>query len=217
MRTAEDQELAAGCILPENWDSQWKFRLEPQYEAQTMRNTLVTLFTVFVIAAPGAVGADESLGTWELNMGKSKFNPTAPVKSLTTTREAAEGGVNQTTIGEQVDGTKINSRYTAKYDGKEYPVTGAPWDTISIKQVDSNTFTTVTKNTGGKYKSTGRTVISKDGKTMTTTSKGINAEGKPFNYTMVWEKQSGDTSGIDATTSTHSSPITPTKPKPGKQ
>ena len=52
---------------------------------------------------------------------------------------------------------------------------------------------------------------------MTTTSKGINAEGNPFNYTMVWEKQSGDQSGVDATISTHSSPITPTKAKPGKQ
>jgi len=184
-----------------------------------MRNILVKLFTVLVlvITAIGAFGADESLGTWKLNIGKSKFNPTAPVKSLTTTREAAEGGVKLTTTGEQADGTKINSSYTVKYDGNDYPVTGAPWDTISITQVDSNTFTTVTKKTGGKYKSTGRTVISKDGKTMTTTSKGINAEGKPFNYTMVWEKQSGDQSGIDATIGTHSSPITPAKPKPGKQ
>jgi hypothetical protein len=122
-----------------------------------------------------------------------------------------------TTTGEQADGTKIDSSYTAKYDGNEYPVAGAPWDTISVKQVDSNTFTTVTKKTGGKYKSTGRTVISKDGKTMTTTSRGINAQGKPFSYTMVWEKQSGDQSGIDATIGTHSSPITPTKAKPGKQ
>ena len=182
-----------------------------------MRNILVKLFTVLVITAVGAFGADESLGTWKLNLGKSKFKPTAPVKSLTTTREAVEGGLKLTTTGEQADGTKINSSYTAKYDGNDYPVTGAPWDTISIKQVDSNTFTTVTKNTGGKYKSTGRTVISKDGMTMTTTSKGINAEGNPFNYTMVWEKQSGDQSGIDGTISTHSGPITPAKPKPGKQ
>ena len=181
-----------------------------------MRNFLVKLCTVSVITAIGAFGADESLGTWKLNMAKSKFNPTAPVKSLTTTREAAEGGVKVTTTGEQADGTKVNSSYTAKYDGNESPVTGSPWDKISIKQVDSNTFTTATKKTGGKYKSTARTVISKDGKTMTTTSKGINAEGKPFNYTMVWDKQSGDQSGIDASISTHSSPIAPAKPKPGK-
>jgi hypothetical protein len=182
-----------------------------------MRHTLVKLFTVLVITALGALGADESRGTWKLNVGKSKFNPAAPVKSLTTTREAAEGGVNVTTTGEQSDGTKINSSYKAKYDGNDYPVTGAPWDTISLKQVDSNTFTTMSRNSGGKYRSTSRMVISKDGMTMTTTSKGINAEGKPFDYTMVWEKQSGDQSGIDATTSTHSSPITPAKPKPGKR
>ena len=108
-----------------------------------MRNILVKLFTFSVITAMGAFGADESLGTWKLNMGKSKFNPTAPVKSLMTTREAAEGGVKLATTGEQADGTKINSSYTVKYDGNDYPVTGAPWDTISIKQVDSNTFTTV--------------------------------------------------------------------------
>lgn len=182
-----------------------------------MRNILVKLLTVLVITTVGAFGADESLGTWKLNIGKSKFNPTAPVKSLTTTREAAEGGVKLSAMGEQADGTKINSSYTAKYDGNDYPVTGAPWDTISIKQVDSNTFTTIMKHIGGKYKSTGRTVISKDGKTMTTTSKGSNAEGNPFNYTMVWEKQWGDQSGIDGTISTHSSPMTPAKPKPGKQ
>src|ERR1700693_5260844 len=110
-----------------------------------MRNILVMLFTALVITAVGAFGADESLGTWKLNMGKSRFNPTAPVKSLTTTREVAEGGVKLTTTGEQADGTKINSSYTAKYDGNDYPVIGAPWDTICIKQVAANHLTTVTK------------------------------------------------------------------------
>jgi len=46
-----------------------------------------------------------------------------------------------------------------------------------------------TKKTGGKYHSKGRTVISKDGKTMTLTTKGTNAEGKPTRATIVSEKQ----------------------------
>jgi len=182
-----------------------------------MRNILFKAFAVLAITAIAAFGIDESLGSWKLSMGKSKFNPKAPVKSVTTTREAAEGGLKVATTGERADGTKLNYNYTAKYDGQEYPVTGAPWDTISIKQVDSNTFTTVSRKTGGKYKSTGRTVISKDGKTMTTTSKGTDGQGKPFSYTMVWDKQSGDQSGIDASISTHSSPVAPEKPKPGKK
>src|SRR5207248_8892995 len=105
-------------------------------------------------------------------------------------REATpEGGVKITTTGEQADGTKINMMYSAKYDGSETSVSGAPWDTISIKQASANTFTSTAKRSDGKYKSTGRTVISSDGKTMTITSRGITADGKPFTYTMVWDKQ----------------------------
>jgi hypothetical protein len=40
--------------------------------------------------------------------------------------------------------------------------------------------TTEQKKTGGKYHTTGRTVISKDGKTLTITNKGTDAEGKPI-------------------------------------
>ena len=154
-----------------------------------MRNILTKLIIGMAITAIGAFAADNSLGTWKLNMEKSKFSPSAPVKSLTSTREASDGGVKVTTTGEQANGTPINASYTAKYDGKEYPVTGAPYDTIAIKQVDTNTFTAMLKNTGTKYIATGLSVISKDGKTMTTTTKGTNAEGNPMNNTMVYEKQ----------------------------
>ena len=182
-----------------------------------MRNVFAKLFFGAVVTAVAVFGADNSLGTWKLNLGKSKFTPTAPVKNLTTVREGAEGGVKITATGEQADGTQINSMYTANYDGSETSVTGLPWDTVSIKQVNANTFTTASKKSDGKYKSTGRTVISADGKTMTTTSKGTTADGKPFTYTMVWDKQAGDQSGTDATISTHSSPVAPAKPKSGKK
>jgi len=154
-----------------------------------MRNILTELIIGMAITAIGVFAADNSLGTWKLNMEKSKFTPSAPVKSLTSTREASDGGLKVTTTGEQANGTPINASYTAKYDGKEYPVTGAPYDTIAIKQVDANTFTAMLKNTRTKYIATGRSVISKDGKTMTTTTKGTNAEGNPMSHTMVYEKQ----------------------------
>ena len=88
-----------------------------------------------------------------------------------------------------MDGSPINSTYTAKYDGKEYPVTGQPWDTISFKRIDANTYTTEIKKAGGKHHTTGRTVISKDGKTMTLTIKGVDAEGKPVSATIIYDKQ----------------------------
>jgi hypothetical protein len=154
-----------------------------------MRRVLTTLFLVLAVAV-AAFAADNSLGTWKLNLEKSKYSPGPPtIKSLTSVREASDGGVKVTSTGEQADGTPINSSYTAKYDGKEYPVTGAPWDSIAIKQVNANTLTTTTKKNGGSYHATARTVISKDGKTMTTTVKGTNAEGKAFNNTLVYDKQ----------------------------
>jgi hypothetical protein len=154
-----------------------------------MRNILTKLLVGLAITVSGALAADNSLGTWKLNMEKSKFSPSAPIKSLTVTREASEVGVKQTSAGERADGAPINSSYTAKYDGKEYPVTGAAYDVVSIKQVNANTYTVTQKKTGGKYNQTGRNVVAKDGKTMTSTRKGTDAEGKASTATMVFEKQ----------------------------
>lgn len=143
------------------------------------------------ITAIGIFAADNSLGTWKRNVAKTKSTPPGanPITSMTSVREASDGGVKVNNKGQRKDGTAIDSSYTAKYDGKEYPVTDAPWDTISIKQVDANTFTTENKKTGGKYHTTGRSVISKDGKTMTVTNKGTDAEGKPVTNKIVYEKQ----------------------------
>ncbi len=156
-----------------------------------MRNIVGKLFIGMAITAIAMFGADNSIGTWKRNVDKSKFTPPLanPIKSLTLTYEAMDGGIKLTATGERKDGTAINSSYTAKYDGKEYPVTGATWDTTSLKQIDANTFTFENKKTGGKYHITGRSVISKDGKTMTTTTKGTNAEGQPSTSTIIYEKQ----------------------------
>jgi hypothetical protein len=152
-------------------------------------NTAIAIVAMSVVAS----AADNSLGTWKRNVEKSKYNPPAPnpLKSLTMVREASgNDGVKVTNTGVREDGTPVTWSYTAKYDGKEVPVTGnAPFDRIAIKKVNDNTFTSVLRKTDGKYHMTGRTVISKDGKTSTLTSKGTNADGKPFTQTIVSEKQ----------------------------
>ena len=156
-----------------------------------MRKIVAKLMIGLVIAAIGMFGADNSIGTWKRNVAKSKSTPpgTNPITSLTMVREASDGGLKSASTGQRKDGTAINSSYTAKYDGKEYPVTGAPWDTTSIKQIDANTLTAENKKTGGKYHTTGRIVISNDGKTMPFTTKGTDAEGKPAKTKIVYEKQ----------------------------
>ena len=156
-----------------------------------MRTFLTKAFLAFAITTVAGFGADNTIGTWKLNTEKSKSSPgPMPVKSLTTTREASDGGVKVAATGEQANGTAINGGYTAKYDGKDVQVTGnLPYDTISLKQVNANTLTDARKKTGGPYHATSRIVVSNGGKTMTTTTKGVNGDGKDFTNTFVFDKQ----------------------------
>ncbi len=116
-----------------------------------------------------AFGADNTLGTWKRDAAKSKSTSGAsPLTNLTVMREAADGGVKVSVKGERADGSKMDYGYTAKYDGKEVAVTGTgtgnAWRTIAIKQVNANTLTEEPWKKGTKYHSTGRTVVSADGK-----------------------------------------------------
>lgn len=157
-----------------------------------MRRTLTRVVTVLAIAAVAALGADNSIGTWKLNPAKCKYTPAPlPVKSLTTVREGAPGGVKVTTTGERADGSPLNGTYTAKYDGSAAAVagTGVPYDSIAVKQVNANTFTYEAKMMNGKYRASGRTVISAGGKTMTTTAKGTDGNGAAMTLTLVYDKQ----------------------------
>jgi hypothetical protein len=140
----------------------------------------------------GAFCADNTLGTWKLNPEKSK--PPAGqsrITSLTIIREAAPGGVTVTGKGEREDKSKIDTSYTAKYDGKEVDISGSglPYDTIAIKQVDANTLTDVRSKKGGPYKATGTWAVSTTGKTATLTTKGTGPDGKPFRGVSVYDKQ----------------------------
>lgn len=149
-----------------------------------------TLLTI-ALSTITAFAADNTIGQWKLNVDKSSYTPAPmPVKSLTITREAVDGGVKVTTAGEQTSGTQINASYTAKYDGSDVQVTGnSPYDTIALKQVNTNTLTDTRKKTGGPYQATSRIVVSNGGKTMTVTTKGTNADGKEFTAVYVFDKQ----------------------------
>jgi hypothetical protein len=157
-----------------------------------MRSIFQRALIAFAIAALPAVGADNSLGTWKVNVEKSKYTPAPiPLKSYTMVRESVPGGVKVTLTGQRADGTPINATYTAKFDGSVSMVSGSgtPYDSIAVKQVDPNTFTYEAKNGSTKYHSNYRLVVGQDGKTLTTTGKGTDPNGKPMTVMLVLEKQ----------------------------
>lgn len=156
-----------------------------------MRRVLTLTFVVVAIATM-ALAADDTLGTWKYNTAKSKGAPgVSPISVLIVTREASDGGVKITAKGARADGSKIDSVTNARYDGKAVPVVGEglTWDTVAIKQVNSKTLSEERSKKGGKYHTTVHTVVSADGKTMTTTTKGTGVDGKPIATAAVFDKQ----------------------------
>ncbi len=129
------------------------------------------------------------VGTWKLDLAKSKFDPGPPPKSWTQRNEAAEGGLRQLADWVDSEGRATHSEFTARFDGKDYPVTGSQGaDAISVKKVDDRTIEWGMKK-GGKVVSSGRTVYSQDGKSRTMTWTGTNAQGQKYSATAVFVKQ----------------------------
>jgi hypothetical protein len=155
-----------------------------------MKKALALAFAV-VAMAKMTLAADNTLGTWKRNIAKSTVPGASPITNETITREAIDGGVKITAKGERTDGSKIDTVTSLKYDGKPVMVTGtgAPFDTTAIKKVNANTLTETRTKQGTKYHTTVRTVVSADGKTMTVTAKGTDADGKPITTTSVFDKE----------------------------
>ena len=117
------------------------------------------------------------------------------MKSLTVTREAAPGGVKVTNTGMRTDGSTINATYTAEYDGSSSEVTGErgrPMSSMSVKQGRCQlTFTYRSQGNSSKLNiaPADASSIAGDGKTMTLSSSGVDANGKPMTLKLVFEKQ----------------------------
>ena len=132
---------------------------------------------------------DPFIGTWKLNLAKSKFSPGPPPKSQMATYEAVGQGVKITVKITDAEGKPIDIQSTANFDGKDYPVTGnADWDTIARKRIDAYKMENTNKK-AGKVVSTATNVVSKDGKTRTLTEKGVNAKGEKISNIEVYDKQ----------------------------
>ena len=135
-----------------------------------------------------AQGADPMLGTWKLNVAKSKTT----YKSGTTVIEAAGDAVKVTADLEAPDGTKYHWTWTAKYDGKDNPVTGTtPYGSpavASLTKVDARTAKVVGK-VGGKQVVEQTITVSADGKTRTVVTHGTDAKGQKVDSTSLYEKQ----------------------------
>ena len=155
--------------------------------------TLIAV-TALVILSSSMLLAQENpfVGTWKLNLAKSKFTGMPALKSETRTVAAQGGGLKVSFEGTAADGSKFSYSYTTNLDGKPTPITGsgvpAGADMYASKRVNANTYTT-TWLKGGKELGMSRSVVSKDGKVTTITLKVTDASGKPISGVTVFDKQ----------------------------
>jgi len=137
----------------------------------------------------GEVDEDKLLlGTWKLNVAKSKYKIGVPPLNQIRTYEPSGQGVKATIKTTYANGRSTTVEYTANYDSVEYPVTGAPdTDTIALKKVAPRTAEAVLSH-AGQVMATVRRVISEDGKTMTMAYQGTLL-GERADYIAVYDKQ----------------------------
>jgi hypothetical protein len=135
---------------------------------------------------------DPRLGSWKLNLAKSKFTGNPP-KSITRVYEDHGGGIVLSTITTTPASGAANVLFVLyKIDGKEYPQVprGAETtNTVTQRLVDAHTVEGITKR-DGKVVSGFTQVVSADGKTLTYTPK--DAQGQPTGV-QIFEKQGGTT------------------------
>ena len=161
-----------------------------------MRRVMFSLmFTSAILLSTGAhaiaQSADPWLGTWKLNVAKSKYEPASLTPKSQTTRQAASGDtVTATVDGVDAQGKPIHTEITYKFDGKPYEYKGAPdpKSTRTYTRISSSTYQFVNK-VDGKITTTSRVTVAADGKTRTIVTTGRDAQGQAIDNVTSWDKQ----------------------------
>jgi hypothetical protein len=143
---------------------------------------------VCFVALVVSFAENPNMGTWKLNEGKSKLIA-GMIKNTTVVYAAAGDSVKVTTEGTGVEGKPMHTEWTGKFDGKDYPLTGDPSsDSRSYTKVDDRTLTLENKK-GGMVTTSGKIVVSADGKTRTLTVSAKDSTGKEVTSTAIYDKQ----------------------------
>ncbi len=158
-----------------------------------MKGILVFVAAVAMFGSGVLLAQDNPfIGTWRLNIAKSKYSSGPAPRSQTQTYETHGNGMKVSSEGTAADGSRIAWSYTANFDGKDYPIsgTGAPngADIVAIRRINTNTYEATFKK-GAKVVGIGRDEVSKDGKVKTVAATGTDASGKSLTRELVWDKQ----------------------------
>ena len=168
-------------------------KLPPSCRGHTVSlRFLVLLGCIFGLASPAAHAASSDnliLGTWQLNVARSRFTPGPGWQSQIRVYRATPEGVAVTWTGVDAKGGKMQVSYAYAYDGRDYPMLGsANYDTLNAVSMDDRTVRSEEKRDGKTVGIAVRT-ISPDGKVLTITDEGTNRKGQKFSQLLVFDRQ----------------------------
>jgi len=150
--------------------------------------TIVLTLALCFIAVAVCLAQNPFMGTWKLDEAKSTLASGMP-KNNKVVYETEGLDMKVTVDGTDSAGNATHSEWTGKFDGKDYPVKGDPtsdsraYKRVGIEELD------FTAKKGTKVTTTGRIVVSGDGKSRTVTSTAKNAQGKKIKSTAVYDKE----------------------------
>jgi hypothetical protein len=153
-------------------------------EETAMRVFLCTL--LMIATAVPAFAADKFVGTWKMNAQKSS-GPEVDTDGMLVAVD--EGGMQSITVtGKAPDGTSFKTQFSVPMHGGQGKIVEAPYNGVRAKPFTANTsdITFTTDNKPGMHV---RSVLSEDGKVMTTTRQVMSGPAKPGTYTDVWERE----------------------------
>jgi hypothetical protein len=132
---------------------------------------------------------DALLGDWDLNIARSKFEPSPPMKKYTM--KVIDAGTGHLLIKSdwiEADGTAGHVEYSTAFDGKPISLIDYPLaDTVTDTVVNATTWKSVwTKD--GRIVERELETISEDGKTFREIDQGKDEKGRKYKNHLVFER-----------------------------
>ncbi len=152
----------------------------------------VILFLAVFGLASTLWAADPLVGTWKLNVAKSKFAPGQPaaIKELTIVNREVGADLETTFEGTGANGSPLSIKFSCPLQGgilkSGQASTEGTFVVITVIE-PGNMYGTSVQN--GKQVEVTHTFVSKDGMTATRTSKAVDDQGKITETLWVLEKQ----------------------------
>jgi hypothetical protein len=136
--------------------------------------------------------ADPFDGTWVLDVARSRYTPSANTPYRRETTIAVDGdAITQSTStwrrSQGNDSPLTRVTYSAKFDGKEYPVEASS-SRVALRRVNAST---VERTAAGdrNSKETATWTLSTDRQELTMVTSGVDATGAAYTSTQVYNRK----------------------------